>query len=97
MAPTMERIARLSFPKAKLVTDRFHVQNLAFDGVQELRIKCKWEAIEQENNEMQLAKEVNKKYLPEVLENGDTLKQLLARSRYLLISRPSKSQFQFFM
>ena len=64
MAPTMERIARLSFTKAKLVTDRFHVQKLAFDGVQELRIKCRWEAIEQENNEMQLAKEVNKKYKP---------------------------------
>ena len=90
MAPTMERIARLSFTKAKLVTDRFHVQKLAFDGVQELRIKCRWEAIEQENNEMQLAKEVNKKYVPDVLENGDTLKQLLARSRYLLFKAESK-------
>ena len=90
MAPTMERIARLSFTKAKLVTDRFHVQKLAFDGVQELRIKCRWEAIEQENNEMQLAKEVNKKYVPDVLENGDTLKQLLARSRYLLFKHENK-------
>ena len=90
MAPTMERIARLSFTKAKLVTDRFHVQKLAFDGVQELRIKCRWEAIEQENNEMLLAKEVNKKYVPDVLENGDTLKQLLARSRYLLFKAESK-------
>ena len=90
MAPTMERIARLSFPKAKLVTDRFHVQKLAFDGVQELRIKCRWEAIEQENNEMLLAKEINKKYVPDVLENGDTLKQLLARSRYLLFKHENK-------
>ncbi len=90
MAPTMERIARLSFTKAKLVTDRFHVQKLAFDGVQELRIKCRWEAIEQENTEMLLAKEVNKKYVPDVLENGDTLKQLLARSRYLLFKHENK-------
>ena len=90
MAPTMERIAKLSFTKAKLVTDRFHVQKLAYDAVQQIRIECRWEAIEQENNEIQLAKEVNKKYIPDVLENGDTLKQLLARSRYLLFKSENK-------
>jgi len=84
MAPTMERIARYSFPNAVLVTDRFHVQKLAYEAVQELRIKHRWEAIEQENNEIALAKEIQKKHIPEVLENGDTLKQLLARSRYVL-------------
>lgn len=51
MAPTMEKIARYSFPEAKLVTDRFHVQKLCYDAVQELRIKYRWEAIEQENKE----------------------------------------------
>ena len=90
MAPTMERIAKLSFTKAKLVTDRFHVQKLAYEAVQQIRIECRWEAIDQENNEIQLAKEVNKKYIPDVLENGDTLKQLLARSRYLLFKRENK-------
>jgi transposase len=34
MAPTMERIVRLSFPNAAMVTDRFHVQKLAYDAVQ---------------------------------------------------------------
>jgi transposase len=90
MAPTMERIARLSFTKSKLVTDRFHVQKLAYDAVQEIRIQCRWEAIEQENNEIQLAKDVNKKHIPDVLENGDTIKQLLARSRYLLFKPKTK-------
>ena len=90
MAPTMERIAKLSFTKAKLVTDRFHVQKLAYDAVQQIRIECRWEAIEQENKEIQFAKEVNKKYIPDVLENGDTLKQLLARSRYLLFKSENK-------
>jgi transposase len=84
MAPSMERIAKLSFPNASLVTDRFHVQKLAYDAVQEMRIKYRWEAIEQENLEIELAKETKKKYVPYILENGDTLKQLLARSRYLL-------------
>lgn len=90
MAPTMERIAKYTFPDAKLVTDRFHVQKLAYDAVQELRIKHRWEAIEQENNEYELAKEVKRKYVPEVLKNGDTIKQLLARSRYLLFKPERK-------
>lgn len=90
MAPTMERIARYSFPNAKLVTDRFHVQKLAFEAVQEIRIKHRWAAIEQENNEIELAKETKQKYIPNILENGDTLKQLLARSRYLLFKQETK-------
>ena len=90
MAPTMEKIARYTFPNAKLVTDRFHVQKLAYDAVQEIRIKYRWEAIEQENKEIELAKEVQQKYIPCVFENGDTLKQLLARSRYLLFKSENK-------
>lgn len=90
MSPTMVKIARKSFPKAIIVTDRFHVQQLAYDAVQEMRINYRWQAIEQENKEMELAKSVKKKYVPEILENGDTLKQLLARSRYILFKRKSK-------
>lgn len=90
MAPTMERIARYTFVNAKLVTDRFHVQKLAYEAVQELRIKYRWEALEQESKEIELAKEVKRKYIPDVLENGDTLKQLLARSRYLLFKPEPK-------
>jgi transposase len=90
MAPTMERIARYTFPNAKMVTDRFHVQKLAYEAVQELRIKHRWEALEQENKEYELAKETKQKYIPEVFNNGDTLKQLLARSRYLLFKPERK-------
>ncbi|WP_202616868.1 transposase, partial [Arcticibacter tournemirensis] len=38
-----------SFPRAKLVSDRFHVQQLATDAVQQLRIEHRWQAIDQEN------------------------------------------------
>lgn len=97
LAPTMARIVKRSFPKAKLVSDRFHVQQLATEAVQEIRIKHRWDAIEQENMEMDLAREVKQKWLPQILENGDTVKQLLARSRYLLFKKevnwsPSQSQ-----
>ena len=90
LAPTMERIARRSFPKAELVSDRFHFQQLAGDAVQQLRIQYRWEAIDQENREIGLAKETDSRYIPDILENGDTMKQLLARSRYLLFKQDTK-------
>jgi transposase len=90
LAPTMKLIAKRSFPKATIVSDRFHVQKLAYDAVQELRIKYRWEAIDQENKERDLAKQMGKKFIPDLLENGDTVKQLLARSRYLLFKSQEK-------
>jgi len=90
LAPTMELIAKQSFPKAVIVSDRFHVQKLAADAVQELRIKYRWEAINQENAERELAKQTDTIFKPNILENGDTRKQLLARSRYLLFKSPEK-------
>ena len=90
LAATMERIAIRAFPKAKLVSDRFHVQQLASDAVQQLRIEYRWEAIDQENKEIELSKELKRPYLPEILANGDSLKQLLVRSRFLLFKDESK-------
>ncbi|WP_343853067.1 ISAon1 family transposase [Algoriphagus jejuensis] len=84
MAASMERIVRRSFPKAQLVTDRFHVQQLVHEAVQEMRIAHRWEAIDQENREIELSRECGRAFVPDRLENGDTKKQLLARSRYLL-------------
>ena len=90
MAANMAKIIRSAFPNAKQVTDRFHVQQLAFDAVQELRIKYRWEAIDIENDEIKAAKEKNEKHEPKFLSNGDTVKQLLARSRYVLFKSESK-------
>ncbi|MGG6550193.1 UNVERIFIED_CONTAM: transposase, partial [Prevotella sp. 15_C9] len=37
LSDSMRKIVRSSFPNAKRVIDRFHVQKLACDAVQELR------------------------------------------------------------
>ena len=84
MSGSMSRIIIGSFPNATKVIDRFHVQKLAYDAIQEIRIKHRWEAIDEETNAIENAKSDDKKYIPEILSNGDTKKQLLARSRYLL-------------
>ena len=89
MAPNMEKIARECFPAARLVTDRFHVHQLVHEAVQDIRIQHRWEAIERENEAIINARETGSKHEPLVLENGDTVKQLLARSRYLLYKKPS--------
>lgn len=89
MANSMKTIARVCFPKATQVTDRFHVQKLALEALQDIRIKHRWEAIDQENNSIKLAKEKLHEFSPEIFDNGDTRKQLLARSRYLLYKAPS--------
>ncbi len=55
-----------------------------------MRIKYRWEAIDEENKAIKNAKEKAEKYTPQILENGDTKKQLLARSRHLLFKSESK-------
>ncbi len=83
MAGSMKRIARRCFPVAVQVIDRFHVQKLAIEALQEIRIRHRWEAIEMENKALEEASD-GQFVKTEVFENGDTRKQLLARSRYLL-------------
>ncbi len=90
MAAPMINICKAVFPKAVRVTDRFHVQKLANEAVQDIRIKHRWAALEQENTEAELARKQRIPYKTPVLLNGDTLKQLLARSRYLLFKHHSK-------
>ena len=87
LAGNMSLIAKKCFPNAVQVIDRFHVQQLATEALQEIRIKYRWEAIEAENQAIEHAKTSKQNYAAEILSNGDTLKQLLARSRYLLYKK----------
>ncbi len=89
MAGSMGMIAKRCFPRATRVIDRFHVQQLATEALQEIRIKLRWEALEQENDAIEHAKATRTTYEPQVLSNGDTVKQLLARSRYALYKKPN--------
>jgi transposase len=90
LSPTMRIVAEKVFPLATIVIDRFHVQKLVHDVVSDIRIKYRWQVIAQENKEIALAKECKKKFIPELFKNGDTRRQLLARSRLLLMKHYSK-------
>ena len=92
MSNAMDSIIQGSFPKVSIVTDRFHVQQLVTEAVQEIRIALRKKAIKEESRAILRTKKNKKKkrYQPMLFENGDTKKQLLARSRYLLFKAKSK-------
>ena len=58
--------------------------------MQELRIKHRWNAMQQANDEMEETKLCDREYVPFRYMNGDTRKELLIRSRYLLYKSANK-------
>ena len=90
LSDSMRNIVRYSFRKAERVIDRFHIQKLACDAVQEMRIRYRWKAIQETTDEMEEARLSGTLYVPFRYGNGDTKKELLARSRYLLFKSADK-------
>lgn len=77
-------------PEGLRVIDRFHEQKLALEAVREIRIKHRWDAINAETEAREKIKLEGREYVAERFENGDTLKVLLARRRYILFKSPEK-------
>lgn len=84
MARNMALAVEKSFPNSKKTIDHFHVIKLVMDAMQHIRVKMRWQAIDEENKLIKEAKLKKEKYYPQILANGDTLKELLVRCRYLL-------------
>lgn len=89
-ANNMDWICRTNFPNATLVGDRFHIQQIVSDGLQEIRIDLRRKAIDEENELIMKLKKEQKTFKSTEYSNGDTKKQLLARSRYLLFKPLTK-------
>lgn len=90
MSESMNAMVKQAFPNAILVLDRFHVQRLVSEAVQDIRIAVRRDAIKEENTQIKQAQQEKKPSRPQTFENGDTKKQLLARSRYLLFKPQSQ-------
>ena len=90
LSSSMMIIARTVFPKALITNDRFHVQKLYYDALDDMRIAYRWMARDRENKEMKEAKAKNETYRPFRYSNGDTRKQLLARAKFILTKHKSK-------
>ena len=83
----MDWIARELAPNAMKTVDRFHVEQLITEAVQQVRIKYRWEAIDKEN-ELLSRKGDKQVHRLNTYSNGDTERQLLSRSRGLLFKQP---------
>lgn len=90
LSESMRKIVRVAFPKARRVIDRFHIQKLAGDAVQEIRVAHRWDALQEANDEMEECKLTGMPYRPFRFANGDTRPELLIRSRYLLFKSADK-------
>ena len=90
MAHSMDIIVTEVFPNVIKVTDRFHVQQVVSNAVQEIRIDIRKKTIKEENDRIKWHRKHNIQCRPLTYKNGDTKKQLLARSRHLLFKPQSK-------
>ena len=90
LSDSMRKIVSVAFPKAQRVIDRFHIQKLACDAVQEIRVAHRWDALQQANDEMEECKHTGNTYVPFRFPNGDTRPEQLIRSRYLLFKSADK-------
>lgn len=90
LSSSMMLIARTVFPKVRVTNDRFHVQKIYYDAIDDLRVSLRWMARDIENEEIRKCREEGMKYVPFRYANGDTRKQLLARAKYILTKHESK-------
>ena len=89
LSPAMESIVRASFPAARVTSDRFHAQQLVSEALQEIRVALRREAMKAESAAIIKARTDKIAFSPRIHANGDSDKQLLARSRYVLFKTES--------
>lgn len=102
LSSAMMLTVRTVFPGASLVNDRFHVQQLISEAVDQLRIRHRWEILDAENKAIREHRQRRKKatskeereligqWEPERMENGETMPQIMARSRHIILKHCSK-------
>ena len=88
LSSAMMLTVRKVFPAAKLINDRFHVQQLMSEAVDRLRIRYRWKVLDAENQAIREHRQKKKeakskaererigKWEPERMENGETLPQI---------------------
>ena len=98
LSSAMMLTARRAFPRAMIVNDRFHVQQLMSEAV----VRLRWQVLEEENRSMREHRERRKAAVsraerdalgpwePVRMANGETMPQVMARSRHVILKHESK-------
>ena len=90
LSGSMKYIASKAFPRAEQVSDRFHVQQLMSRAIDEMRIELRWDVIKAENEQIRICRQQKQKYRPTIEANGETLRQIMARSKHIMTRNMSK-------
>lgn len=102
LSSAMMLTVRTVFPAAALVNDRFHVQQLISEAVDQLRIRHRWEVLDAENKAIRehrarrkaaktkAERELVGQWEPERMANGETMPQIMARSRHIILKHKTK-------
>lgn len=102
LSSAMMLTVRKAFPRAKLVNDRFHVQQLMSQAVDQIRVRHRWEVLDKENKEIKEHRRKRKEcknrrerealgqWKPRIMDNGETMPQIMARSRHIILKHSSK-------
>jgi transposase len=86
MAPNYDWLARQVFMNAYHVIDKFHVLRNIIEQLQSVRIRYRQEEL----SKRRMAKQNKQRYQEKALSNGDTILQMLARSKGLLFLLPEQ-------
>jgi len=94
LANNYDWVARTMFPCATRIADKFHVLCLAFEALQDVRVRHRQAILTEERTLDQVRKKIAKvvglkfkKLREKTYQNGETKKEILARGRHLLFKR----------
>ena len=102
LSSAMMLTVRTVFPKAMLINDRFHVQQLVTDAIDQMRIGFRWQVLDEENKAIRehrakhkaahtrAEKDLIGEWEPQRMENGETRPQIMARSRHIILMHKTK-------
>lgn len=102
LSSAMMLTVRTVFPKAMLINDRFHVQQLMSEAIDQMRIAYRWVVLDAENKAIKehrakrkaartrVEKELIGEWEPERMANGETKPQIMSRSRHIILMHKCK-------
>lgn len=102
LSSAMMLTVRNVFPQAMLINDRFHVQQLMTEAIDQMRIAYRWEVLAAENKAIKehrakrkaahtrAEKDLIGEWEPERMANGETKPQIMSRSRHIILMHKSK-------
>ena len=91
LAESYDWLSRSMFCWAQSVADKFHIVKMALEALQDVRVRYRQEILTKEREDKKDKTKKNRRTSPEEkkssrYENGETIKEILAKSRYLLFS-----------